>query len=180
VNDFYEFCFKRQEWRVVPPTGQVPPPRDRHVSVVFGDGFYVFGGFDGVTRVNDFYAYDFGRGGWAAVAVGAGSAPPPSPRHSHGAVIYGHSMFCFGGYDGSYRSDFHAFSFATNTWSQVRRPEPSPAPWHFNLYIRTLQRGQRALLQVSTSGRTPRARYRSTCVVHGRSMVLFGGHDGTR
>jgi N-acetylneuraminic acid mutarotase len=128
VNDFYEFCFKRQEWRVVPPTGQVPPPRDRHVSVVFGDGFYVFGGFDGVTRVNDFYAYDFGREGWAPVAVGAGSAPPPSPRHSHGAVIYGHSMFCFGGYDGSYRSDFHAFSFATNTWSQVRRPEPSPAP----------------------------------------------------
>jgi N-acetylneuraminic acid mutarotase len=119
VNDFYEFCFKKHEWRVVPPTGQVPPPRDRHVSVVFGDSFYVFGGFDGVTRVNDFYEYNFVRESWAPVLVGAGSGPPPSPRHSHGAVIYGHSMFCFGGYDGSYRSDFHAFSFATNTWSQA-------------------------------------------------------------
>jgi hypothetical protein len=85
------------------------------------------------------------------VAVAARSAPPPSPRHSHGAVIYGQSMYCFGGYDGSYRSDFHAFSFASATWSQV-----------------------------ATSGRVPKARYRSTCVVAGRRMVLFGGHDGTK
>ena len=33
---------------------------------------------------------------------------------------------------------------------------------------------------MATSGRVPRARYRSTCAVQGRSMVLFGGHDGTR
>jgi len=34
--------------------------------------------------------------------------------------------------------------------------------------------------QVATSGRVPKARYRSTCVVAGRKMVLFGGHDGTK
>ena len=89
------------------------------MSVVFGDSFYVFGGFDGVTRVNDFFEYSFKDECWTPVVVGAGGSPPPTPRHSHGAVIYGHSMFIFGGYDGSYRSDFHAFSFATRTWSQV-------------------------------------------------------------
>jgi len=41
------YCFKRQSWRLVPATGTLPLPRDRHVAVVFGDAFYVFGGFDG-------------------------------------------------------------------------------------------------------------------------------------
>lgn len=61
---------------------------------------------------------------------------PPTPRHSHAAVVYGKcgrvtclrtvdsksspnggavsvdkSMYCFGGYDGSYRNDFHEFNF---------------------------------------------------------------------
>jgi len=76
---------------------------------------------------------------------------PPSPRHSHAAVVYGDSMFVFGGYDGSYRSDFHEFDFGTNKWNII-----PPA------------------------GRPPRARYRATCAVHKTTMILFGGHDGTR
>ena len=132
VNDFHEFDFKAREWRLVPPVGQLPAPRDRHVSVVYGNSFYVFAGFDGATRVNDFYEYSFDHGQWAPVAVARGgvapvngvvqqpaSSTPPSPRHSHSAVIYGHSMYVFGGYDGSYRSDFHAFNFTTMAWSQV-------------------------------------------------------------
>lgn len=34
--------------------------------------------------------------------------------------------------------------------------------------------------QVQSTGRLPRARYRSTCVTYDRSMYVFGGHDGTR
>lgn len=149
VNDFYEFDFKKMEWRTIPPVGQLPTPRDRHTSVVYGNAFYVFAGFDGTTRVQDFYEYSFDSAQWQCVAVLGGTAP--SPRHSHAAVIYACSMFVFGGYDGSYRSDFHAYNFLTSSWSQV-----------------------------ATAGRVPRARYRATCVVHGQSMYLFGGHDGTR
>ena len=75
----------------------------------------------------------------------------PSPRHSHAAVVYNNSMFVFGGYDGSYRSDFHEFDLVQLIW------KPVPA-----------------------SGRPPRARYRSTACVRGDTMILFGGHDGTR
>mmetsp|Transcript_13575 Transcript_13575/g.31683 ORF Transcript_13575/g.31683 Transcript_13575/m.31683 type:complete len:551 (-) Transcript_13575:450-2102(-) len=150
VNDFYEFDFKKMEWRTIPPVGQLPTPRDRHTSVVYGNAFYVFAGFDGTTRVQDFYEYSFDSAQWQCVSSpSAGTAP--SPRHSHAAVIYACSMFVFGGYDGSYRSDFHAYNFLTSSWSQV-----------------------------ATAGRVPRARYRATCVVHGQSMYLFGGHDGTR
>lgn len=60
-------------------------------------------------------------------------------------------MYCFGGYDGGYRNDFHSFHFGTLTWSVV----PS-------------------------SGRIPRARYRASLNVFEKSCILFGGHDGAK
>jgi leucine-zipper-like transcriptional regulator 1 len=33
---------------------------------------------------------------------------------------------------------------------------------------------------VTTTGRRPKARYRATAVVWKNSMILYGGHDGTR
>jgi leucine-zipper-like transcriptional regulator 1 len=57
-----------------------------------------FSGFDGSTRVNDFYEYSFERESWGLVGIGAGGAAPPSPRHSHGAVVHGSCMYIFGGY----------------------------------------------------------------------------------
>ena len=226
-------------------TGSVPTPRDRHAAVVHGSTFYIFGGFDGTSRVSDLYGFDVDRLVWrqvrpqvpnvaaAANNVGVGRQEnvggrrvgfnivdagggvgdegrnndndqhdvpawqnlgqqianrlererverenglevdfhqqepqpqqqrqqaggrqhhsPPSPRHSHSAVVHNDSMYVFGGYDGSYRSDFHEFDFIHNSW----RP-------------------------VMASGRTPRARYRATACVHQDMMILFGGHDGTR
>lgn len=225
-------------------SGNVPSPRDRHAAVVHNSTFYIFGGFDGTSRVSDLHGFDVDRLVWrevpdalgddlnhhnplvlnddnhrgavavvgvggnarrAAAAVGfhhdnnmvdAGGGgvdgagnnnnvnvqgwqvnrvgrenglevdfhqeqppvvvhphhhQPPSPRHSHSAVVYNDSMYVFGGYDGSYRSDFHEFDFIRCSW----RP-------------------------VFASGRTPRARYRATACVHEDMMILFGGHDGTR
>jgi hypothetical protein len=79
--------------------------------------------------------------------------PPPSPRHSHAAVVYKNFMYIFGGYDGSYRSDFHEFDLDQWIW--------------------------RPVISVG-GGRSPRARYRSTACVRRDTMILFGGHDGTR
>lgn len=31
---------------------RAPSPRDRHIAVVYGNGLYIFGGFDGQSRVN--------------------------------------------------------------------------------------------------------------------------------
>ena len=75
----------------------------------------------------------------------------PINRHSHAAVVHKDSMYIFGGYDGSYRSDFHEFKFTNSSW-----------------------------VLVPAVGRPPRARYRATCVVYKDTMILFAGHDGTR
>jgi hypothetical protein len=93
VNDFFGFSFPKKAWFVVPASGKPPTPRDRHTAVVHDKSFYVFAGFDGTNRVNDFHAFDFKSNQWKTIA----SNQPPSARHSHACVIYGHSMFCFGG-----------------------------------------------------------------------------------
>jgi hypothetical protein len=152
VNTFHAFSFAEKRWSpVFPSANSSPPPtpRDRHVAVAFGNAFYVHGGFDGTSRVADFWAFDFSTMSWREVVALQGRHP--SPRHSHAAVVHGHSMYIFGGYDGSYKSDLHEFDFTTSRWNAV------PAV-----------------------GRRPRARYRATCVVHKNSMILYGGHDGTR
>eukprot|EP00638_Chattonella_subsalsa_P015437 CAMPEP_0117818270 /NCGR_PEP_ID=MMETSP0949-20121206/1148_1 /TAXON_ID=44440 /ORGANISM="Chattonella subsalsa, Strain CCMP2191" /LENGTH=452 /DNA_ID=CAMNT_0005656753 /DNA_START=128 /DNA_END=1486 /DNA_ORIENTATION=+ len=149
VNDFYEFSLEHARWSLVPASGIPPSPRDRHIGVTHGNSFYVFAGFDGTQRVNDFFEFSFDTHQWVPVAALSGIAP--TPRHSHAAVIHGHSMFVFGGYDGSYRSDFHEFNFVSCTWNPV-----------------------------TATGRVPRARYRATVVTHAQCMYLFGGHDGTR
>jgi len=48
---------------------------------------------------------------------GTGNTSPPTPRHSHSAVVYEDSMYVFGGYDGHYRNDFYRFNFVTGNWS---------------------------------------------------------------
>ncbi len=118
VNDLHSFDFNTSTWSLVTNSqdSAAPSPRDRHVAVVWGSGFFVFGGFDGSTRVNDTYLYDLVNKQWSVLQCGGAV---PSPRHSHAAVVYKDSMYVFGGYDGSYRCDFHEFNFHTRTWSLV-------------------------------------------------------------
>uniref|UniRef100_A0A7S2PDR2 BTB domain-containing protein n=1 Tax=Leptocylindrus danicus TaxID=163516 RepID=A0A7S2PDR2_9STRA len=152
VNDFHKFDFMEKKWSPMiasPLSGPPPSPRDRHVSVAYRNAFYVFGGFDGSSRVSDFFCFDLAEMVWRQITPSSGT--PPSPRHSHAAVVHKDSMYIFGGYDGSYRSDFHEFKFTNSSW-----------------------------VLVPAVGRPPRARYRATCVVFKDTMILFAGHDGTR
>jgi len=159
-NDFYSFHLIKKQWNLIIGNGTIPSPRDRHCAIAHNNSFYIFGGFDGTSRVNDFYEFDFTTLSWKRILPNlntgtgiqiAASASPPTPRHSHSAVVYQDSLYVFGGYDGSYRSDFHEYNFLTNTW-----------------------------VSIPPLGRSPRARYRATCVTYKNKMILYGGHDGTR
>jgi leucine-zipper-like transcriptional regulator 1 len=82
---------------------------------------------------------------WREVVATQGR--PPSARHSHAAVVHRNSIYIFGGYDGSYKSDLHEFDLLISRWNAV-----------------------------PVVGRRPRARYRTTCTVHDNWMILYGGH----
>ena len=112
VNDFYEFHFPSRRWNLIHSNecnSFVPSARDRHSAVVYEKTFYIFGGFDGNTRKNDFYGYNFETQKWSAVPVSTGT--PPSARHSHSAIVYKKSMFVFGGYDSAYKNDLSEYNF---------------------------------------------------------------------
>jgi leucine-zipper-like transcriptional regulator 1 len=132
---------------VLPSSTSRPPPspRDRHASVAYGNAFYVHGGFDGASRDASLFAFDFSILEWREVIAAQGR--PPTARHSHAAVVHGHSIYIFGGYDGSYKSDLHEFDLTLSRWNLV-----------------------------SVAGRRPRARYRTTCTVYNNWMILYGGH----
>lgn len=55
--------------------------RDRHVSVAYENTFYVHGGFDGQSRDNRLFAFDFSSMTWREIIANQGRSP--SARHSH-------------------------------------------------------------------------------------------------
>ena len=94
-----------------------PSPRDRHIAVVYENELFIFGGFDGSSRVNDTHAFHLETLQWRVLLPLGGT--PPTPRHSHAAIVHDCSMYIFSGYDGSYRNDFHRFDFLTSSWHQI-------------------------------------------------------------
>jgi leucine-zipper-like transcriptional regulator 1 len=117
-NDFFEYSIERNKWMQINTEDIPPTPRDRHVSIVHKDSIFVFGGYDGFNRVNDFFEYNILQNSWQEVLC-SGRSAPPSPRHSHSAVIYNDSLYIFGGYDGKYKNDFFKFDFNKNEWSEI-------------------------------------------------------------
>lgn len=147
VNDFHKFDFKYGVWSQILSSNN-PSARDRHITVSHRDCIYIFGGYDGSNRVNDFWQFDSNTQAWSLVE---GSGTPPTPRHSHSGVEYNGSMYIFAGYDGNYRSDFHQFDFKTQAWSVV-----------------------------NVKGSAPKARYRTSAVAYQNKMLVIGGHDGAK
>lgn len=64
-NDFYEFRFDTRQWREVRPSTQggqkdgptIPCPRFCHTGVEYNSSLYIFGGYDGQNRLNDFWRF---------------------------------------------------------------------------------------------------------------------------
>ena len=116
-NDFFCFNFSTNTWSELNQNGsaQPPSPRDRHTAVVHGRCIYIFGGYDGYNRVDDFHRYDISSSTWQQLEP-LNPEQGPSPRHSHSSVVNDDHMYVFGGYDGHYRNDLYKYNFKTNTW----------------------------------------------------------------
>eukprot|EP00644_Phytophthora_capsici_P006191 jgi/Phyca11/117000/e_gw1.32.190.1 len=147
-NSFYEFNFARKEWSTVSGNGLAPSQRKSHSAVVYKDSFYVFGGYDGDRRLNDFFSYNFLTQTWTNVFVNAGQQP--TPRYGHAALVYGtRSSSEYGRLDsGRHVNDMHSFNLETNSWSLIR-----------------------------TSGEVPYPREGASMIVYKQSCLLFGGYD---
>jgi len=119
--------------------------------VVHDHSIFIFGGFDGNNKLNDFYEFNTDNDTWQEV-IYSGSGMPPSPRKSATCIVFGGSMYIFGGNDGQCKSDLFKFNFETNTWFEIKKN--NNAAW-------------------------PKERHKSSAVIYKNLMIIYGGHDGT-
>lgn len=179
---------------------QFPCPRSLHAGCLWGDKLLVFGGYDGHSRLNDIYSYNFTSGRWNRLETRDGFQPTPRDRHS--AVVYENYFIIFGGFDGLsnlrvnslYQYDIRAFK-----WQEMLTTGTIPSPRHSHLsivyqdamyifggydgnYCNDLTRldlKTKVWSLVTTTGECPSGRYRNSCVVYRDVMIVHGGHDGS-
>jgi N-acetylneuraminic acid mutarotase len=189
-------------WSSVSAQGKVPCARSLHTGVGFDNSLYVFGGYDGAQRVNDFYRFNFETYKWSVVVT---ESLPPSPRDRHISVVYGRSIYIYGGYDGYNRvNDFYEYDVDRNTWKEVISSGPPPSARHshssvvykecmyifagydglyrndFYKYDFTTNSWESITDGLGTPELWPKPRYRTSACVVGDRMIIFGGHDGAR
>jgi hypothetical protein len=96
-------------WENLPALGEAPSPRRGHSMVLADTYLIVFGGSDLNSKFyNDVYYFDLLKKTWIkANCVGN----IPTPRADHSAVVYGTTMWVFGGASSSgYLNDLYSFN----------------------------------------------------------------------
>eukprot|EP00927_Polykrikos_kofoidii_P033856 TRINITY_DN28703_c0_g1_i1.p1 TRINITY_DN28703_c0_g1~~TRINITY_DN28703_c0_g1_i1.p1 ORF type:complete len:510 (+),score=56.86 TRINITY_DN28703_c0_g1_i1:108-1637(+) len=187
------------QWSQVKYTGLPPRQRSLHAGIVVGDCLYVFGGYDGNNRVNDFYKFSFKVPKWSQIPA---TATCPSARDRHVCVSHEGRIYIFAGYDGNNRvNDFWQYDTENEVWSTVEATlgnPPTPRHSHCgsehdgSMYIFAGYDGnyrsdfhrynfsQRKWSVVPVKGSVPKARYRTSAVAYKNSMLVVGGHDGAK
>lgn len=199
LNDFHALDFDTRTWRAVPNghKGAVPSTRFGYVSSVHGDLFFVFGGYDGATWLNDMYEFDLERGCWSNTQA---QGFVPSGRSCPSWATHDGSVYLFGAYDGVHRmNDFHRFRMGSRTWSSVRSQGQVPSPRYFHasvvygdsLFLFGGYSGQERLndlfefrLDCHTwflvnAEEPPSGRSSLGAQVFGNSLYVFGGYNGS-
>eukprot|EP00741_Cyanophora_paradoxa_P010018 tig00000157_g9704.t1 len=87
-------------WRArAKPDSGIPAERWGHAAVLSDSKMWVFGGETmRETSARGLFCFDCNALQWTRVAGVAGTAP--SERWGHSAVLYGHRVFVFAGFDG--------------------------------------------------------------------------------
>eukprot|EP00929_Paragymnodinium_shiwhaense_P033332 TRINITY_DN18317_c0_g1_i1.p1 TRINITY_DN18317_c0_g1~~TRINITY_DN18317_c0_g1_i1.p1 ORF type:complete len:527 (+),score=112.04 TRINITY_DN18317_c0_g1_i1:241-1821(+) len=187
------------QWFPVKCTGEAPRQRSLHAAIVVGDCLYVFGGYDGNNRVNDFYKFSFKASKWSRIDV---TGLCPSARDRHVVVAHGDKIYIFAGYDGNNRvNDFWQYDTEQDVWSSVEAASGNPptprhshsaAGYDGSMYVfagydgnyrsdfHRFRLAQRQWSLVPVKGAVPKARYRTSAVAYKNRMLVVGGHDGAK
>ncbi|KAI8885912.1 galactose oxidase [Backusella circina FSU 941] len=184
--------------------GIVPPKLRAHVSVVYEDKMFVFGGAEKSQCSDTLYVFDLDTFTWSKPLV-YGTCPPACRAHSLIADQENGKLVLFGGGNGQqYYHHLYMFDVDAMCWDRietVNRPPERRAHvsmiWHHHLYVfgggdgtkalndvyklnlDTINDGNNNWEKVNTKQDTlPDARGYHTGTLVGDKWVIFGGSDG--
>lgn len=129
---------EKMNWSKLATTGEKPGPRDSHSAVLVGHKMIVFGGTNGLKKVNDTHILDLVTKEWICPKC---EGTPPSPRESHTATLVGDErLVIFGGSgegEANYLNDLHVLDLRTMRWTSptVKGDFPVPRDSHSTLAI---------------------------------------------
>jgi len=115
-GDVFFYNIETRTWSSLDPRekqhGTPPDGRLFHTAVLHNGSMYVFGG-NSNGYYNDLQRFHLETQRWTLIHQEGGD-PPPSPRYGHSAVVFGDSMYIFGGYDkdGFACNDLHEYNFS--------------------------------------------------------------------
>eukprot|EP00392_Amoebophrya_sp_AT5.2_P010688 g10753.t1 len=153
--DVHEYNTRTNTWHEIRAHGTAPPARSGAQAVCCDGKVWMFGGYtrkDG-DYFNDVFQFQLPQSGirakWDSISdTIAGAAP--SRRTDHSVVLFGRSMYVFGGFDGRTRfNDLHELKLDDTRW-----------------------------IPISTRTRSPKPRFGHSACVFENSMYVFGGWDG--
>ncbi|MEW5760666.1 MAG: kelch repeat-containing protein, partial [Candidatus Thermoplasmatota archaeon] len=126
-GDTWFYDLSDEEWTQESPSNK-PFPRAGHAmaSVYNDDKVVLFGGYDGINRLDDTWVYDLSDKQWTKKDIDA----KPSARSAHAmATIYNDDkIVLFGGYDGSAcRGGTWVYDLSDDQWEE-KSPSNEPSP----------------------------------------------------
>mmetsp|Transcript_11498 Transcript_11498/g.27046 ORF Transcript_11498/g.27046 Transcript_11498/m.27046 type:complete len:370 (-) Transcript_11498:132-1241(-) len=129
VNDLHAFDVASRTWTdlSVPRSGSPPSPRPWMGMAATGSKLYIFGGWAEGRELDDLHEYDIASGRWE-VLRSKNSGPGPRGREMMGMVACGGQLYIFGGYDGTFLGDLHAFDIDKGSWSELSSRSSGPSP----------------------------------------------------
>lgn len=154
-DDLWRFDPHQNTWIQIETSGSKPPSLQEHTLVEYNEQLYLFGGQVSAAKSSEsFWRLDLVNNEWYPLNMKSskyGAYLGPTNRRGHSSVIYGDSMFVFGGFEDLKGS--------------------SAQLWEYNLIC---ERWELRNLS-STSACHPEPRHGHSAVIYRDSMYIYGG-----
>lgn len=109
-----------------------PTNRRGHSAVIYNNSMYIYGGFEDFRgSSNQLWEYQLANQRWELRNLSSSSANHPEPRHSHSSIVYGDSMYVYGGLSNlKPLSDLWRWSWPEKRWFKEKTRGSSPGQLH--------------------------------------------------
>ncbi|KAG0568578.1 hypothetical protein M758_6G027400 [Ceratodon purpureus] len=121
-NDLHVLDLENMEWSAVETQGIVPRPRAGHAGVTVGDSWFIIGGGDNTGAISETLVLGLTTLSWSVEAVVPGLAAVASEGLS--VVVSGDILLAFGGYNGYFNNEVHAYKLGPTRLPQIANVRP--------------------------------------------------------